>query len=496
MSKKYLSAIVFAGLLIALVAQAEPVSKNDLVGTGFTAEQASVLATMDTTNLDIDTTLDSAYVGDNAGDSITTGNHNVGVGDDAGTALTSGATNVLVGANAGKALATGSDSVCVGDDACLAHAGTASVVVIGANAMDASTAGSEGGVCIGEDACGDAATFAGADTIAIGQGAAGDVTTGAENIFIGGDAGATATTAANNIGIGHTALGSTGAKSGADNIAIGEDSLKLVTSDTDNIAIGSLSGDAIVGGGNSNVLIGSGAGGALTTGDGNVCIGDEACALDTTHGKSVMIGFEVGKSAIASAGNLLAIDNNDDATPLISGNFDTHALTFNAAGDVTIAGGTLIQTEVNFVPAYLGKQGATATVGWVVTGKNVGLATLAASATADTLVIPITGLNIGDTIVSYKVVGQFENTADDAGTIFDADLRKVTNAAAGGTDASIGAITQVAPDADAAIASSKTLATPEVIASGEVIYLLVKATTGANSDVELVGVELTVTKGN
>lgn len=153
--------------------------------------------------------------------------------------------------------------------------------------------------------------------------------------------------------------------------------------------------------------------------------------------------------------------------------------------------------RVIFVPAATGNvSGHTGgSVDWVLTSAK-GFATLAASATVASMTIPISGLQIGDTIVSYKVVGQFENTADDAGTIFDADLRMVTNAAAGGSDASLGAITQVAPDADAAITSSKTLATAEVLASGEFPYLLVKATTGSSSDVELGGVEVTIYRDN
>lgn len=155
----------------------------------------------------------------------------------------------------------------------------------------------------------------------------------------------------------------------------------------------------------------------------------------------------------------------------------------NVDGNVTV-------TKTKFVPAYVGKQGATATVGWVVTGTDKGLATLAASATADTLVVPITGLNVGDKIIDYTVVGQIESAGNTA--TLDADLRKVTNAAAGGTDASIGSITQVSATADTAVSSSKTLATAEVVASGEVLYLLVTATTAASTDVELTGVELTV----
>jgi len=154
------------------------------------------------------------------------------------------------------------------------------------------------------------------------------------------------------------------------------------------------------------------------------------------------------------------------------------------------------QEEIVSIPAFTGAQGATATVGWVVAdvgGVDKGLATLAASATADTLVVPITGLNIGDTITAFKITGQVESAGNTA--TVDADLRKITPAAAGSADASIGAITQISKTADYLISDSKTLATEEVVASGESFYLLVDATTAASTDVELSSVEVTVTRG-
>ena len=362
---------VFSILVIlfwASTAMAGSPTSNDYIGVGFNPPQAELLAEADISSFDADTTYDNVIGGDGAGDSITTGTDNVLLGDQAGTAVTTGADNICVGEDAGLALTTGADNVLIGEDAGTAHAGTNSVIGIGASVMDAATAPGDGTVCIGEDACGDSASFAGADTIAVGQGAAGDVTTGAENIFIGGDAGATATTAANNIGIGHTALGSTGAKSGADNICIGEDACKLVTSDAQNVCIGSTACDAIVGGGNDNVALGNAAASAVTTGDGNVCIGDETCAGLTTHGKNIQIGFEVGKSAYAAAADKLLIANSDDATPLIDGTMTagSESLTLNVPRNLRVRGNgnvikTLTVTDVN-------TQNDTMTVAEIVTG--------------------------------------------------------------------------------------------------------------------------------
>lgn len=141
-----------------------------------------------------------------------------------------------------------------------------------------------------------------------------------------------------------------------------------------------------------------------------------------------------------------------------------------------------------FVPAFCGKAGATE--GFVVTGVNKGLATCPASQTAATLVIPITGLNIGDKVTAFKITGQVESAGQTA--TVDADLRKITAAAAGSADASIGAITKISKTADYEIADSKTLATAETLASGECLYLLVTVTTGSSTDIELAGVELTI----
>lgn len=149
------------------------------------------------------------------------------------------------------------------------------------------------------------------------------------------------------------------------------------------------------------------------------------------------------------------------------------------------------RSETIFIPAGSGRAGAAA--GFVNTGTNLNEATVAASQTAGTFTIPISGLSLGDTIVSYKVIAQIESAG--GAVTLDADLRKLTNAAGDPVDASIGAITQVAVTADTAVAASKTLATAEVIASGESPYLLLTATTAGSTDIRLLGIEVTVTRG-
>ncbi len=134
-----------------------------------------------------------------------------------------------------------------------------------------------------------------------------------------------------------------------------------------------------------------------------------------------------------------------------------------------------------------------ATAGWVVdAADDIGLlAACPASQTASTLVVPIAGLKVGDTITAFSVVGQIESAG---GTVtLDADLRKHTAAAADVTDASVGAITQISETADAIISAQKT-GLAEVVAADETFYVLLTATTAAATDIALQGVTITVTK--
>lgn len=132
------------------------------------------------------------------------------------------------------------------------------------------------------------------------------------------------------------------------------------------------------------------------------------------------------------------------------------------------------------------------TSGWTVGATNdVGtIATMAAGQTAGTLVIPLDGLHIGDTITGFKINAQVESAGNTV--TIDGSLRALTNVAADPTDASIGSITQVSVTADTAVAASKT-GLSEVVAAGKTYYLLVTATTAASTDIQLLAPELTVT---
>jgi hypothetical protein len=138
-----------------------------------------------------------------------------------------------------------------------------------------------------------------------------------------------------------------------------------------------------------------------------------------------------------------------------------------------------------------------ATAGWVITaGTNKLHATLPASQTGSTLVIPISGLNVGDTISAWALCGQVESAG---GTVsMTADLRKQLNAAADNTDSSVSSDTSGNLVADTILSAANVGATglTEVVTVDAAYYLLVTATTAASTDIDLTHVTLTVTRAS
>jgi hypothetical protein len=157
--------------------------------------------------------------------------------------------------------------------------------------------------------------------------------------------------------------------------------------------------------------------------------------------------------------------------------------------------GSVIRASQKRVFSGYSKVGATA--GWTVGGGavNTGLtATMAAGQTGGTLVVPISGLKVGDTITSFHLIGQVESAGNDV--TIDAALRKHTAAAADVADASVGAITQLVVAVDTILSATNTnkASLAEVVAADETFYVLVTATTTASTDIALQGVAVTVTE--
>lgn len=175
-------------------------------------------------------------------------------------------------------------------------------------------------------------------------------------------------------------------------------------------------------------------------------------------------------------------------TGTIVGTTDTQTLT-----NKTFTNPTVNRTgQTYFIPASGGAViGGTA--GWnTAPATNLAVVTLPASQTGSTLVLPIRGLKVGWTITGFALDAQVE-AAGNTVTI-DADLRKMTLAAADYSDASIGNMTQVSVIADTAVSSGNSAVTADTVAATEHFYLLITATTGAACDIALAGAHITVTE--
>ena len=131
-----------------------------------------------------------------------------------------------------------------------------------------------------------------------------------------------------------------------------------------------------------------------------------------------------------------------------------------------------------------------ATAGWTVGAADdlPYMATLAASQTGSTLIVPLDGLPIGSLITGFKIHAQIESAG--GAVTLDADLRAVTNVAAEPTDASLDTMTQVSVTADTAVAQENLLPTAEVVTSGKSYYLKLTGTTAAATDIILLHCEV------
>lgn len=157
-----------------------------------------------------------------------------------------------------------------------------------------------------------------------------------------------------------------------------------------------------------------------------------------------------------------------------------------------IGGGALGVARSFLVPCG-GNAKVGATAGWVITAADNKLhATLPASQSASTLVLPIAGLEVGDTIMGFNIICQFQSVGGVA--TLDADFRKQLVAAADNTDSSVGAITQVSVTAQTASQAAKTFTTPEVVVAGTQYYVLFTGTTAASTDEDLLGVVVSIKK--
>jgi hypothetical protein len=135
-----------------------------------------------------------------------------------------------------------------------------------------------------------------------------------------------------------------------------------------------------------------------------------------------------------------------------------------------------------------------ATAGWVVTaGTNMCHATLPASQTGSTLVVPISGVNVRDVVTAVSTGGQVESAGGNVTLVMS--VRKLTNAAGDNADAEIGTDNVGTLTADTALSAANlgvTLGTAEALAADESLYVLFTGTTAASTDIDLTHLLVTV----
>ena len=163
-------------------------------------------------------------------------------------------------------------------------------------------------------------------------------------------------------------------------------------------------------------------------------------------------------------------------------------------GQITISGtASIVRTSQQFCTGVTGAKLGSSGAGWVLAAADdLPLATLPQSQTAEIIIIPIhIPLKVGWTITAFALNGQIESAG--GAVTLDADLRKVTEAAAGYADASVGTITQIAQTADYKVVDSKA-SLAEVVAADEWYYLKITGTTAATTDIEISGYSITVSE--
>lgn len=160
---------------------------------------------------------------------------------------------------------------------------------------------------------------------------------------------------------------------------------------------------------------------------------------------------------------------------------------------------SLIRKDRRFViPADGGKAG-TGTTGWVratgaTGGSDLVAITLAASLTDCKWNLPLRELVIGDRIRGVYLVGQVESAGNNV--VINVDLRRMQYGTTDNADGSIKDRTLTTITADARLDESNSMVIVDdkgvLVQNGDLFYVCVKATTGALTDISLLGVVVVV----
>ena len=152
-----------------------------------------------------------------------------------------------------------------------------------------------------------------------------------------------------------------------------------------------------------------------------------------------------------------------------------------------------------FHPADIGKIG-TGTTGWIRQQSSTAAAdlvaiTLAASLTDCKWNMAIPGLYEGDRIRGVYLLGQVESAGNNV--VINVDLRRMRAIAADNEDASIVNRTLTTITADARLSRDNSYldvgdGSGVEVKEGDIHYVCVKATTGASTDISLIGMVVVV----
>ncbi len=215
-------------------------------------------------------------------------------------------------------------------------------------------------------------------------------------------------------------------------------------------------------------------------------------ASGTAMVNTIVIENGESQGAITWPGAMVWITNGGNQPILKTSGKDIVTL-MSVDGGTTVYGWSTGVSSESITQTHA-KVGATS--GWLIDGADdLGLlATLPAAETGtSTLIVPLNGLKVGQTITAFSLIGQIESAGETV--IIDADLRKHTAAAGDVADASVATMTQISKTADYLINDTKSGLT-EVIQIGETFFILITGTTGASaSDIAMQGVTVTVTEG-
>lgn len=173
---------------------------------------------------------------------------------------------------------------------------------------------------------------------------------------------------------------------------------------------------------------------------------------------------------------------------------DTDGSTPMTGTAVTTLGDANLDAEKIILNAgVLSKAGTSS--GWTTAAvDSKSLATLAASLSSKVLVVPITGLKVGDKITGFHLIGQVESGGNNV--TIDAALTRHTAAAADVTDTTVASMTQLVVAADTVLSKTNTrkAALDEVVAENTTHFLLITGTTTGSTDIALQGVAVEVVR--